>query len=1776
MAAPMRYARKRRGPAAAASAAAAANAGYVPAPVEGGGVGEVVEDFGNSGTYLILTDNPTWWSIQHRTQNPVQVSREDYRLQHAYPLQRGGVGSAGGAHEMNKQALGSQPPPPGGLYLAQGPSPLGQGPPQQPPQPQHPGAMHVGQAYYQARQPQQGPPQPPNPQAAPPQVQVGPQQVGAGGGRGPGGGGPPAMGRPPPLAQAAQLALSPLGTPPGAPPQTPVAAAGYPGALMPNFANQAAGYPAPQHMSQQPIILGNCMPYSQRPGQFSPAPQFVYHQPTYLPAQPATQMFYNTQGMVSVSLPASGGPPQVQAPRGQQAYQQGASQLQPRPRCIIEIKDPVTGRNVLEDLKSTPDETAPEQSSGASDIAGVFAAQVAAVAAASSSGPPPTKVSLPPVLEPPPPPPLVEEVSPHEEEVTAPVEERRETRASPTPPPTVASTALPTELRGVEVAPTQVVSSEPAEPSLAPYGSADVEAPLPTGDAESAVLAEEVVDTQNNADASTEGRTPVVVEDVAPAAVVTRAAKKDAEETPAVPSKTPTSVAPSAPSTEAVRETTDARESRKSAKKKKMKEWNKKGENKEGGDMDAFVDKEESAAQQSVAAAVAPEAPARTPTPPMRLSPAPPASVAAPAVAAATPAAAGPTSPPAAEPAPTVPEPAPATTPTSPDQTDSSAGEDEQHRKAVKIKNEENLRVSREAAVMTPAATSDGLEKGDAEAIENVSEAPTSCPAEDIEDGEVSEEVAEENEEENGSKESGDAKGPVLKYSYREDQWSPLNPEGRKQYDRQFLLMLQGEPMSLKKPFGLPNLDVIKDTAMQHKLPDVPRAGAYQSGGQSSMGGGSGAMGRSAHPEHLFMPPYARNGVARPPPGSGGGGPGRRQSQPGRGGDKPKKVITLSSSLNQDVKLHAAQNAWKPSHKSAAEIADEEAASAEELYRRVRGILNKLTPQKFQSLVEQVRNLEINSEERLNKVIDLVFEKALDEPNFSVPYANMCKHLAMFEVPIANDPEGRMVNFRKLLLLKCQKEFEKDTSDDIRKAERLKKIEEATSEEEKAKLTEELLDDEKRSKRRSLGNIRFIGELYNLNMLTAPIMFDCLRRLINSNDEDSLECLCKLLITIGKELDSAAAKGAQGGKVNPKMQLDEYFRKMENIVKKREVSLRVVFMLQDVIDLRQRKWIPRRDENIPKTIDQIHEEAQREQVNEELMRDSMPRPKRGEDRRKGGRAGGGGGFEDGWNTVPTKKHVDFNKLKQISTKQTEMDTIQLGPGSRMSSWAKGSSGGGKSTSQEPEGRPPGATNRFSALADAPSFDSRRGAQRSTASSRESSRGRGGSQQQSSMPSSMGARKTPSQSRERDAALAAVKNITSSNAPSSAAAPNASAPSHEPEAREEKSREPGMALRGPANMDEDMLIARTEALVDQFLCNSDLQDAVQNVVELASPGNVHQFVSTAITHTLDRNTEARRLTGQLLKELLKRKVFSLDVFTKGLHEVLAFGEDMELDIPKVWEYVAELVSPLFLDLLALQYLRDATEPLRLIGRAGRLAACVLAFLAKTLGESAVVNMWRTAGLQWSHFLKPGEDAEAFAKANGVAFTLGGVPATPSTGSGAPAGRTEGGSVAPPPELESQLNFLIRTKGAPSPTIIEWIESNLGDAQTKKPPFIRALVTAVAENAITLLGDGNAELKEDLMKTYTDLLQKYLNHDEERELQALYALQALVNRLEHPKGILVHLFNAFYDCDLISEDAFHRWSRSEDLAEQEGKGVAIKSTTSFFTWLAEIDAESGDDN
>lgn len=57
---------------------------------------------------------------------------------------------------------------------------------------------------------------------------------------------------------------------------------------------------------------------------------------------------------------------------------------------------------------------------------------------------------------------------------------------------------------------------------------------------------------------------------------------------------------------------------------------------------------------------------------------------------------------------------------------------------------------------------------------------------------------------------------------------------------------------------------------------------------------------------------------------------------------------------------------------------------------------------------------------------------------------------------------------------------------------------------------------------------RFIGELYKQGMLTTGIMHRCINHLLDQNDEDSLECLCKLLTTVGKDLESKGKSEVSG------------------------------------------------------------------------------------------------------------------------------------------------------------------------------------------------------------------------------------------------------------------------------------------------------------------------------------------------------------------------------------------------------------------------------------------------------------------------------------------------------------------------------------------------------------------------------------------------------------------------------------------------------------------------
>jgi len=61
------------------------------------------------------------------------------------------------------------------------------------------------------------------------------------------------------------------------------------------------------------------------------------------------------------------------------------------------------------------------------------------------------------------------------------------------------------------------------------------------------------------------------------------------------------------------------------------------------------------------------------------------------------------------------------------------------------------------------------------------------------------------------------------------------------------------------------------------------------------------------------------------------------------------------------------------------------------------------------------------------------------------------------------------------------------------------------------------------ARRRRLCHVAFMGELYKLHMLSPTTMQECVNSLISTGGEENLEWLCKLLGTIGQQLESEKA-----------------------------------------------------------------------------------------------------------------------------------------------------------------------------------------------------------------------------------------------------------------------------------------------------------------------------------------------------------------------------------------------------------------------------------------------------------------------------------------------------------------------------------------------------------------------------------------------------------------------------------------------------------------------------
>ena len=128
------------------------------------------------------------------------------------------------------------------------------------------------------------------------------------------------------------------------------------------------------------------------------------------------------------------------------------------------------------------------------------------------------------------------------------------------------------------------------------------------------------------------------------------------------------------------------------------------------------------------------------------------------------------------------------------------------------------------------------------------------------------------------------------------------------------------------------------------------------------------------------------------------------------------------------------------------------------------------------------------------------------------------------------------------------------------------------------------MDDDKRlSRRRFIGNIKLIAELFKLNMLSSRVMFVCMHELLIHQHEDYVEVLCALITNIGGNFSSAIKN-----KPVERKTFDDIFAKLTAIQRQEKgalkVNLHIRFTILDLLDLRKNNWISRRKVQGPKTI----------------------------------------------------------------------------------------------------------------------------------------------------------------------------------------------------------------------------------------------------------------------------------------------------------------------------------------------------------------------------------------------------------------------------------------------------------------------------------------------------------------------------------------------------------------------------------------------------------------
>ncbi|KAJ3523992.1 hypothetical protein NM688_g8638 [Phlebia brevispora] len=396
-------------------------------------------------------------------------------------------------------------------------------------------------------------------------------------------------------------------------------------------------------------------------------------------------------------------------------------------------------------------------------------------------------------------------------------------------------------------------------------------------------------------------------------------------------------------------------------------------------------------------------------------------------------------------------------------------------------------------------------------------------------------------------------------------------------------------------------------------------------------------------------------------------------------------------------------------------------------------------------------------------------------------------------------------------------------------------------------------------------------------MLTERIMHECVKKLlgnVENPEEEEIESLCQLLTTVGALLDTPKARA----------HMDVYFSRMKELARTGNVNSRMQFMLQDVIELRERKWVPRNLKIEPTTIAGVREAAAKEKASQEKEQYQRTLSmSRGGSRRGGDRGDHSQVGPDGWSVAgniaprPPTKAGDLSNFGKIN-KTTSMT---FGPSSVFAA-------GKNEKKRESTISRTGSVNMFSMLSQNPELANEVQAQ--SKSSRPPSRKPSIDLGTAGIPESQGL--PPMQRRKLNLLPRSVPKEDDRSHDSPIASTAVS--------EDEGADSPAIAVS------ESAAKVRIEEDCKEFFNVRDLNEAEVYFTKLPAE-HKHLLVDKLVSTAIDAKEADVALVADLFRRAAEKHWCSADAFEQGFSPTAELIDDIVIDVPKAFTQFATMLK-----------------------------------------------------------------------------------------------------------------------------------------------------------------------------------------------------------------------------------------------------------------------------